>query len=108
LEQARPYTQHNVFLSLLTETGLIGLALFTTLLLLWCYCGWRLWQNGQVPLWARQQGLVMGAFVAAYVANGMFQDVSQIIMVNMLLFFEAGLCLNLYLNSKYQLERQAT
>lgn len=108
LEQARPYTQHNVFLSLLTETGLIGLALFTTMLLLWCYCGWRLWQNGQVPLWARQQGLVMGAFVVAYVANGMFQDVSQIIMVNMLLFFEAGICMNLYLNSKYQLERQAT
>ena len=36
--------QHNVFLSLLTETGLVGLGLWLGLLGLWGRNAWRLWQ----------------------------------------------------------------
>ena len=44
LENARGYVQHNVFLSLLTETGLVGMGLWVALLGLWGRNAWRLWQ----------------------------------------------------------------
>jgi len=91
LEKARPYHQHNVFLALLTETGLLGMGLFLALLVLWTRDAWRLWHTPSAPFWARQQGLVFLALMGNYCANAMFQDVSIIPMVNMLLFFAAGL-----------------
>lgn len=94
LETARPYTQHNVFLSLLTETGLVGMGLFIAVLTLWFVHAWRLWDDRTRPLWARKQGLILIAMIVAYVSNGMFQDTSQIIMVHTYLFFIAGLTMN--------------
>jgi O-antigen ligase len=91
LEKARGYSQHNVFLSLLTETGLVGLGLWLGLLGLWARNAWRLWQAGSAPFWIRQPGLVWLALLAAYVCDGMFHDVSTIVVVQMLLFFLAGL-----------------
>jgi O-antigen ligase len=90
LEKARPYRQHNVFLALLTETGLLGMTLFAALLASWTRTAWRLWQTESAPDWVRQMGLLFLAFEGAYLANAMFQDVSIIPMVNMLLFFFAG------------------
>jgi len=94
LEKARRYTQHNVLLSLLTETGLIGMGLFVAVLALWFIHGWKLWSDRSRPPWAREQGLVLIAFIAAYLSNGMFQDTSQIVMVHTYLFFAAGLAMN--------------
>ena len=37
LEKVRPFVQHNVFLALLTETGLIGVGLFVAVLLWWTW-----------------------------------------------------------------------
>jgi O-antigen ligase len=91
LEKARPYCQHNVFFSLLTETGLVGMGLFVVLLLLWTRDAWRLWRCSTAPFWARQQGLLLLALLGNYLANGLFHDVSLIAMVNMVLFFLAGL-----------------
>lgn len=90
LEKARPYVQHNVFLGLLTETGLLGMGLFIGVLIYWTRMAWRLWRAEAAPLWVRQTGLLFLAFLAAYLANGMFQDVSIIPMVNMVLFFLGG------------------
>lgn len=90
LERARIYIQHNVFLALLTETGLVGMGLFALVLWLWTRDAWRLWQVRQAPLWARQQGLLFLALMATYLVNAMFHDVSRIPAVNMLLFFMAG------------------
>lgn len=94
LERARLYTQHNVFLSLLTETGLVGMGLFAAVLLLWSIQGYRLWSDGARPVWARRQGLILIAMLVAYTANGMFQDTSQIMMVHTYLFFIAGCTMN--------------
>src|SRR6185312_4052922 len=58
LEKARIFIQHNVFLALLTETGLVGMGLFTLMLCFWTRDAWRLWQNRHAPLWVRQQGLL--------------------------------------------------
>lgn len=90
LDQARPYVQHNVWLSLLTETGLLGMGLYIALLGCWLRDAWRLWRSS-TPLWARQYGLLFLASFASYLANGMFQDLTIIPMVNMFLFFLAGL-----------------
>jgi hypothetical protein len=90
LEKARPYVQHNVFLALLTETGLVGMGLFVALLGAWTLDAWRLWRNPLAPAWARQYGLLFVAFMGVYVANGMFHDVSLIAMMNMYLFFLGG------------------
>ncbi len=90
LEKARPFVQHNVFLALLTETGLIGAGLFVLVLVLWLRDAWRLWRCPEAPLWARQHALVFMVLVVNYAVNGMFHDVSLIAMIHMLLFFLAG------------------
>ena len=90
LEKARPYVQHNVFLALLTETGLVGMGLFIALVTSWTRTAWRLWRGGLAPMWVRQMGLLFVALMGVYLPNAMFQDVSIIPMINMLLFFFAG------------------
>jgi len=91
LEKARPFVQHNVVLSLLTETGLVGAGLFVVLLALWGGDAWRLWKNRQAPLWVRQQGLLFLAALAVWFPNAMFHDVNIVPMINMLFFFLAGM-----------------
>jgi O-antigen ligase len=87
LEKARPYGQHNTFLALLTQTGLLGAGTFIALLIAWCLQAWQLWRNQHLAPAARQWGLYFLAFMASYVINGMFHDTSPIPNLNMLLLF---------------------
>ncbi len=96
LEKARPYVQHNVFLALLAETGLIGMGLFIAVLVTWTHAAWRLWRTETDPLWMRQMGLLFLAMLGAYLPNGMFHDVSIIPMINTVLFFLGGSVVGLY------------
>jgi hypothetical protein len=57
--------------------------------------GWSLWYSADLPLWQRQFGLFSLLMVVAYLVNGMFHEVSVIPMLNMLMFFIAGLCRNM-------------
>jgi O-antigen ligase len=91
LELARPYVQHNVFLALLTEVGLVGLLCWIAALGYWLRDAWRLLRDQEAPVWARQVAVVFIACFAAYLPNAMFHDASIIPMVNMLLFFLAGM-----------------
>jgi O-antigen ligase len=95
LEKGRGYIQHNVFFSLLTETGLLGLGLFLALCAFWARDAWRLWQSEAAPLAARQMGLLMLAMLGVYFINGCFHDVSVTPMANMALFFLAGVAAGL-------------
>jgi O-antigen ligase len=90
LDKSRPYVQHNVWLGLLTETGLAGAGLFTLLVGYWLRDAWRLWR-GSGPLWSRQFGLLFLATFGSYLSNAMFQDLAIIPMINMWFFFLAGL-----------------
>ena len=90
LEKARPYVQHNAFLALLTETGLVGAGLFLALLASWTHTAWRLARSKASTPSARQLGLLFLVLMGAYLPNAMFQDVSIIPGVNMLLFFFGG------------------
>jgi O-antigen ligase len=95
LEHARGVVQHNVWLSLLTETGLIGVTLFALVIIAWLRSAWRLWRSARAPLWMRQTGLLFLVVAANYFVNGMFQDMTIIPMVHMFLFFLAGVTVNL-------------
>lgn len=95
LATATTYVQHNIFLSLLVETGLIGVVLFSATLIVWAFTGWQVWYTRELPLWQRQIGLFMVLMVAAYFPNGMFHEMSVIPMLNMLMFFIAGLNRNM-------------
>lgn len=90
LNQARPYTQHNVFLSILVDTGIIGFVLFTAWFLATAAVAWRLARDGGASQESRSIGLVMLGTLLAYSCNGMFQDATIIPMVHMFLFFCVG------------------
>jgi len=91
LETVRTYHQHNVFLSLLTETGLVGMTLYTAMLVLWSLLAWRLWQEPQRADEYRQLGLLWLASLLAYLVHGTFQDVTIIPMIHNVMFCLAGL-----------------
>ncbi|MDP6445849.1 MAG: O-antigen ligase family protein [Pirellulaceae bacterium] len=97
LEVARGYVQHNVFLALLCETGIIGLSAYAAMLIALARRAWRLAASRSAPDWAKPVGLLMLACLAAVSINGMFHDVSVIAMVNALMFFVAGVTASLSL-----------
>ena len=100
LEKGRAYIQHNVFLSLLTETGLIGMGTWILLLTLWCWNGWQLSARRRSTVVGRQCGLWMIASVGVYIPNGMFQDVSAMPMFTTLLLFLAGVTTGLFVKAR--------
>ncbi len=95
LQKAKQYVQHNIFLSLLSENGLLGMLPFSALLSCWTWWSWRLWKTKELALEYRQTGLVFLGFMAGYLWNGMFQDVLIMSMISMYLFFLAGCIRNL-------------
>ncbi len=102
LAKARPYVQHNMFLAMLVENGLIALIPFCTLLAYWSHWSWRLWKQEDLALEYRQLGLVSLCLLASYVINGMFHDVLIFPMINMYLFFVAGCVRNCKLHAMPQ------
>lgn len=96
LETARPYHQHNVFLSILVDTGLIGLLLFGGWMVMLIGNAWHLARERSKKPEMRYIGLIMLGTLIAYVSNGMFQDVLIIPMTHMYLFFIAGVTVTVY------------
>ena len=96
LGQARRYTQHNVFLSILVDTGLIGLTLFIAWFAMLAGIGWQLARKVPSRRESQWVGLLVLGLLAAYTCNGMFHDVLIIPMVHMFLFFLAGVAVTVY------------
>lgn len=86
INQAKAYTQHNVFLSILVETGIIGLVAFLFLLASWVRDITAVTAGRQ-----RDLALLAGVVLAAYIINGLFHDVSIIPQMNGVLFTVVGL-----------------
>ncbi len=95
LEQARPYIQHNVILSLAIDSGLVGIALMASCLFAWLGAAWQLARSSTKDWHLQIIGLAMLGGVTAYFVNGMFQDVSIIPMINMMMLALAGMTVNL-------------
>ena len=92
LERAKGYVQHNLFLSIAVDTGLLGLCTYVALLAAWSWHGWQLWRDSRLPLYQRQIGLFLLAVMAQWCINGMFHDISLPTNSNMLLFVTAAVC----------------
>lgn len=108
LEGIRPLIHHNMPLDLLTETGIVGLGLFTALLVVWALYGWRVWQNETLPEWVRLAGLFFLGVLGVYLPQAVFHEVSYMNMIHSLLFFAAGITVGIYENSRARAARPAT
>jgi O-antigen ligase len=95
LESIREYIHHNTFLSLLTETGIVGLAIFLAVLALWARAAWRLVYDPRSPAWARSQGLLFLGALGVYCSQGLFHELTYSPIDNCLMFLLAGLTVGL-------------
>ena len=96
LTKAKPYLQHNVFLSLLTEVGFVGCSLLIAFLLNSLYLASRLIRDKDVDVNSKMFALMTVACVLSYIANGMFHDTSIIPMAHLLLFLLVGITTRMY------------
>jgi O-antigen ligase len=95
LESLRTLDHHNTFLSLLVETGFVGLSLFVSLLATWIWAAWRLVRDSDAVAWQRGQGLFALATLIAYVASALFHDLSLTATEHWLPFLTAGLSISM-------------
>jgi O-antigen ligase len=96
LEQALGYMQHNIFLSSLVDTGIIGLAIFAWLLARLARSAWRLGNHERVDPVYRIVGLGMIGSMSGYFLGGMFQDVVVMPMIQLYLLFFSGILISVY------------
>jgi O-antigen ligase len=82
---------HNTFLSLLTETGPLGLCLFVALLAAWGRRAWQLSRAHGAPDWVRSQAALLLASLAVYASNYFSHEISYIQRDNCLIFLLAGM-----------------
>ncbi len=104
LESLRGLHHHNTFLSLLTETGMLGLAAFVALLVAWGRVAWSLVRDVELATWERSQGLLMLAVLVTYLSSAVFHDLSLLPSQQWILFLLAGLTMNVRLR-KYSESR---
>lgn len=95
LQALRTYSHHNTFLSILTETGLVGLGLFVAVLAGWAGAAWRLVRNPGLPDWSRTQGVLMLGVLGLYACQAMFHEMSYSPIDHSLVFLLAGLTVGL-------------
>ena len=99
LESLRSLHHHNTLLSLLTETGMLGLAAFLALLAAWARSAWSLVRDVKLPAWERSQGLLMLAVLVTYLSSAVFHDLTLLPSQQWILFLVAGLTMNLRLST---------
>jgi len=95
LESIRDLDHHNTFLSLLTETGLIGFSLFLAVLIAWARASWQLAVDATRENWVRAHGLLAIAALIVYTVNGMFHDLTLSSSEQWLLSLMAGVSVGL-------------
>jgi O-antigen ligase len=95
LESIRKLDHHNTFLSILTETGIIGFTLFIALLVAWGRAAWQLVRATDAAPWIRNQGLFALAVLIAYVLNALFHDLTLSPSEQWILSLVAGITVGL-------------
>jgi len=98
LRQIRGLSHHNTLLSLLCETGIIGLALFLTLLFCWTRTAWSVWRDPNSSDWGQSQATLMMGAMGVYVVQLVFHDLTFTSMENSMMYLLAGLTVALQFN----------
>ena len=91
LESIRGLHHHNTLLSLLVETGMLGLTAYLAILVGWTAIGIRMAFADDAPLATRQMGRLLLAMLGIYLPSAAFHDLSLIFQDQYLLFLVAGL-----------------
>lgn len=91
LEGIRTLSHHNTLLSLLTETGLVGLGLFLAVLGFWAVDAYKLWRSPVTPEWAKLQAVLFLAVLGLYAVQLLFHELTYSPMENSIVFFVAGM-----------------
>jgi len=94
LSATRGYFQHNIFLAMLAELGIVGLAALVFMLAMFARVAILTWNDPTIPFW--RFGMVLLVFLSNHCVNGMFHEVSIIPMENMLMFFLAAIANNVF------------
>jgi len=100
LEQIRGYVHHSTFLAVLTETGLIGLVLFLSLLGGWITAAVKLIRHQQAPPWVRHQGMLMISILCLYFWQMVGHEITFTPLDNSLIYCLAGIVVGLYAKEK--------
>lgn len=98
LQTIRGWVHHNALLCLLTETGIVGLGLFLTVLALWSHNAWLLWRHESLPPWVRGAGLTLLGTMPMYVVQLVFHDLSFMPLDQALVFVMAAVVSGLRAN----------
>jgi len=95
LESTRNLVHHNHFLSVLTETGLVGFALFLAVLACWAHTAWKIARRPDAPPAAKAQAVLLLGAMAIWAAQMAFHEMSYSVVDNSLVFFLAGVTMGL-------------
>lgn len=91
LERIRELVHHNHYLSLLTETGMIGLSLFLALLAVWAVDAWKIARHPGTPDWIRGIAVMLLAMIAMLLPQWLGHELSYSPIDHSLLFLLAGM-----------------
>ncbi|QDT68461.1 O-Antigen ligase [Planctomycetes bacterium MalM25] len=90
LESIRPLHHHNTLLSLLVETGPLGLFAFLAVLAGFGWVGWQLAHNPALDADCNRLGLLLIGAVVNYLPSALFHDLTLVHSEQWLLFTIAG------------------
>ena len=90
LESLRNLDHHNTFLSVLVETGLVGITLFVALLATWSWSAWQIYRDAEREPWERLHGLFNLAVIINYLSSALFHDLTLSPSEHWPLFLTAG------------------
>lgn len=101
LESIRDLHHHNTFLSVLVETGMLGLASYLAVLGGFLWVGWRLAHDPEVDEDCRRLGLLLIAVVVNYLPSAAGHDLTLVHTEQWMLFAAAGAAAGCWLNKAH-------
>lgn len=101
LESIRDLHHHNTFLSLLVETGMLGLTAYLAMLGGFGWIGWRLAHDPAVPDECNRLGLLLIGVVVNYLPSALGHDLTLVHSEQWLLFTVAGAATGCWVNQRF-------
>jgi O-antigen ligase len=98
LESLRDLEHHNTFLSLLTETGMVGLLAYLAVLAAWTRYAWRLAHDPTTSGDCQRLGLLALGTIAVYLPSAVFHDLTLVHSDQWLLYSVAGAATGCWIN----------